>query len=78
MLTDIRITSVNSTNQASDVCRRTTSGSNNNNPHNNVNNDMTTPYYLLRIFDLAIFSRQNVLFAMQERKPCNALTTPNQ
>ena len=28
----IRITSVNSTNQASDVCRRTISGSNNDNP----------------------------------------------
>ena len=38
----IRITSVNSTNQASDVCRRTTSGSDNNNPHSNVNNNMTT------------------------------------
>ena len=38
----IRITSVNSTNQASDVCRRTTSGSDNNNPHTNVNNNMTT------------------------------------
>ena len=38
----IRITSVNSTNQASDVCRLTTSGSDNNNPHSNVNNDMTT------------------------------------
>ena len=37
-----RITSVNSTNQASDVCRRTTSGSDNNNPHSNVNNNMTT------------------------------------
>ena len=46
----IRITSVNSTNQASDVCRRTTSGSNNNNPHSNVNN-MTTPNYLLHTFD---------------------------
>ena len=39
---DIWITSVNSTNQASDVCRRTTSGSDNNNPHSNVNNNMTT------------------------------------
>ena len=38
----IRIISVNSTNQASDVCRRTTSGSDNNNPHSNVNNNMTT------------------------------------
>ena len=44
---DIRITSVNSTNQASDVCRRTTSGSNNNNPHNNVSNNMATPNKLL-------------------------------
>ena len=38
----IRITSVNSRNQASDVCRRTNSGSDNNNPHSNVNNNMTT------------------------------------
>ena len=38
----IRITSVNSTNQASDVCRRTTSRSDNNNPHSNLNNNMTT------------------------------------
>ena len=38
----IRITSVNSTNQVSDVCRRTTSGNDNNNPHSNVKNNMTT------------------------------------
>ena len=48
-LLDIRITSVNSTNN---VSRRTTSGSNNN-PHNNVNN-MTTPNNLLHVFDQAI------------------------
>ena len=47
----IRITSVNSTNQASDVCRRTTSGSDNNNPHSNVNNNMTTSNNLLHVFD---------------------------
>ena len=49
--TPIRITSVNSTNQASDVCRRTTSGSDNNNPHSNVNNNMTTSNNLLHVFD---------------------------
>ena len=32
---------VNSTNQASNVCRRTTSRSDNNNPRKNVNNNMT-------------------------------------
>ena len=47
----IRITSVNSTNQASDVCRRTTSGSDNNNPHSNVNINMTTSKNHLHVFD---------------------------
>ena len=51
LMKHIRITSVNSTNQASDVCRRTTSGSDNNNPHSNVNNNMTTSNNLLHVFD---------------------------
>ena len=40
----IRITYVNSTNQVSDVCRRTTSKSDNNNPHNNVNNKISRKF----------------------------------
>ena len=47
----LRITSDNSTNQASDVCRQTNSGSDNNNPHSNVNNNMTTSNNLLHVFD---------------------------
>ena len=63
LIQTIRITSVNSANQASDECRQSTSGSNNNNPYNNVNNNMTTPtisyMYLIKQYEVdKIYSLQ--------------------